>query len=102
MPSLASCLFEGKDLGFIEIPEVQRHHGEEAIKVLQNLITALEHNPESKLTKKQKKTLVKIAVSLVATIKEDMQNGRNKPTVQADFEVNPFSLFKRILPWIPH
>jgi hypothetical protein len=89
-------------LGFIEIPEVKKLHGEEAIEVLQNLITGLEHDKERKLTKRQKRTLIKIASSLIDSIKEEKQNKKSKKAVQTFSERDPFALFKRILPWIPH
>jgi hypothetical protein len=92
----------GKDLGFIEIPEVHKVHGEEAVKVLQNLIAGLEHDKDSKLTKRQKRTLIKIASSLIDSIKEERQNKKGKKAVQTFSEQDPFALFKRILPWIPH
>ena len=95
-------LLWGKDLGFIEIPEVQKLYGEEAIKVLQNLIEGLERNKESKLTKKQKRTLIKIAGSLIDSIKEEKQSKKAKKAVQTFPEQDPFALFKRIFPWIPH
>jgi hypothetical protein len=94
--------FWGKDLGFIEIPEVKKLHGEEAIKVLQNLIAGLEHNKESKLTKRQKITLIKVASSLIDSIKEEKHNKKGKKAAQTFSEQDPFALFKRILPWIPH
>jgi len=102
MPSLASCLFEGRDLGFIEIPEVHKFHGKEAIEVLQDFMNALELDKESRLTKKQKRTLIKISSSLIVSIKEEMQNKNGKKSFQTSSEQNPFYLFKRILPWIPH
>jgi hypothetical protein len=92
----------GKDLGFIEIPEVHKLRGEEAIKVLQNLIAGLENNKESKLTRKQKRTLIRIASSLIDSIKEEKQNKKSKKAVQTFSEQDPFAIFKRILPWIPH
>lgn len=95
-------LLWGKDLGFIEIPEVQKFHGEAAIKVLQDFMTRLEHEKKSKLTRKQKRTLIKISSSLIASIKEDMQNKKSKKSFQTSSEQDPFSLFRRILPWIPH
>jgi len=89
-------------LGFIEIPEVKKIHGEEAIQVLQNLITGLEHNKESKLTKRQKRTLIIIAASLIDSIKQEKQSKKGKRATQPFPEQNPFALFRRILPWIPH
>ena len=95
---------KGKDLGFIEIPEVKRLHGEEAIKLLQSFIVGLEHDKESTLTKKQKRTLIKIASGLINSIKEEKQNKieRGRKASRTSSEQDPFALFRRILPWIPH
>jgi hypothetical protein len=92
----------GKDLGFIEIPEIQKFHDEEAIEVLQDFIAGLEHDKESELTKKQKRTLVKIAGSLITSINAEMQSKKVKKTVQTSSEHDPFALFKKIFSWIPH
>lgn len=94
-------LLWGKDLEFIQIPKIQKVQGEEAVIALQSFVTELEHNKERKLTKKQKRTLKKIADSLIISINEEMQNKKDKKLVLTFPEQNPFVLFKRIFPWIP-
>ncbi len=89
-------------MGFIEIPEVQKFHGQEAIRVLQDYTKALEHYNGNALSTKQKKALIQISNSLIVTIKEEMQSNAGKKPVHVHFEQNPFGLFKKVLPWIPH
>jgi hypothetical protein len=88
-------------LEFIQIPKIQKVQGEEALQALQGFITELEHNKERKLTKKQKRTLMKIAGSLIISINEELQNKKDKKVVQNFSALDSFALFKRIFPWIP-
>jgi adenylosuccinate synthase len=97
----SASLVVGKDLEFIQIPKIQKIQGEEAIIALQSFVTELEHNKERKLTKKQKRALIKIADSLITSIKEEMPNKKDKKAVQTFSEQGSFALFKRIFPWIP-
>jgi hypothetical protein len=101
MLSSASLFFWGKDLKFIKIPEVRRLHGEEAVEVLKDYIDGLKHDKEKKLTKKQKRALIKISGSLITSIEAEMRSKKAKKMAQAPSEQDPFTLFKRIFPWIP-
>jgi hypothetical protein len=91
----------GKDLEFIVIPRIEKVQGEEAVRTLQGFIIGLQHDKERRLTKKQKRTLIKIADSLIISINEEMQNKKDKKAVQTFSAQDPFALFKRIFPWIP-
>ena len=61
------------EMQFIEVPEFQRLHGENAIEALYDFVDSLERQKDKELTNKQTQTLIKFAWGLVSSLKAEKQ-----------------------------
>ena len=61
------------EMQFIEVPEFQRLHGENAIEALYDFVDSLERQKDKELTDKQTQTLIKFAWGMVSSLKAEKQ-----------------------------
>jgi hypothetical protein len=86
----------GEEMGFIEIPDSQILRDEEAIRALQDFILELKEHDGGRLTKKQKKTLTKIANLLITNIRIEMYEQRLSGKPQKPSTQSSFAFFKKL------